>query len=81
MYLIRSGAIQGFDRLALRLGQNPVRLLQAVGFSSAQVRQPNAYVVVWDGTNDRGAPVASGVYFYRMTAGSFSQVNKMMLLK
>ncbi len=44
MYLIRSGAIQGFDRLALRLGQNPVRLLQAVGFSSAQVRQPNAYV-------------------------------------
>jgi YVTN family beta-propeller protein len=44
-------------------------------------RKANTYVVIWDGTDDRGGPVASGVYFYKMTAGSFTQTRKMMLLK
>jgi hypothetical protein len=37
--------------------------------------------VVWDGHNDAGAPVASGVYFYRMSAGSFRDARRMVLLK
>jgi hypothetical protein len=36
----------------------------------------------WDGLDDRGAPVNSGTYFYRLTTDSgFSQTGKMMLLK
>jgi hypothetical protein len=39
------------------------------------------YVAVWDGRDDRGSPVGSGVYFYRMTAPGFADVRKMVLLK
>ena len=34
--------------------------------------------VTWDGRNDHGAEVATGVYFYRMTTPGFSQTRKMV---
>jgi hypothetical protein len=37
--------------------------------------------VVWDGTDSRGDHAGSGVYFYKLTAGSEVQTRKMMLLK
>ncbi len=36
---------------------------------------------VWDGTNDAGQEVGSGVYFYRLTATNFTQTRKLVLLK
>lgn len=37
--------------------------------------------VEWDGTDDRGNAVASGIYLYKMTANDFTETKKMMLMK
>jgi flagellar hook assembly protein FlgD len=39
------------------------------------------YSVEWKGDNDKGNPVATGVYIYRITADKFAAVKKMLLLK
>ena len=40
-----------------------------------------SYRVVWDARNDAGAPVASGLYLYRLLAGGKQMTGKMMLLR
>jgi len=47
---------------------------------------PGFYTTTWNGTDDRGVPAASGVYYVRMTATngrdiSFSDVRKLLLMK
>ncbi len=44
-------------------------------------QERGAYQVVWDGANDTGATVSSGVYFYKLVAGSFTDTKKMTILK
>jgi hypothetical protein len=37
--------------------------------------------ITWDGLDDKGRKVASGVYFYRVEAGGFTQARKMVILR
>ena len=54
----------------LDLGHQPVGLYES--------RSRAAY---WDGRNALGEPVASGVYFYTLTAGEFTATRKMLIRK
>lgn len=39
------------------------------------------YSVVWDGRNEHGIPVASGIYLYLIRANQYHEVKKMLLLR
>ena len=39
------------------------------------------YIARWDGTSQQGVSVASGVYFYRLESGNYTQSRKMILIK
>jgi len=47
----------------------------------SESKQPGRYKISWDGRNDRGTAVTSGIYFYRLKAGSFVSVRKMIILR
>jgi hypothetical protein len=42
---------------------------------------PGKYSITWDGKNERGSEVGSGVYFYRATMNGFSDTKRVVLLK
>ena len=46
-----------------------------------EVRTGGSHRVVWDGTDDRGESVGSGVYLYRLTVGGLAQTRRLVLLK
>ncbi len=48
---------------------------------AAEPQAAGRYQMRWDGMDDRGVSVSSGVYFYRISAGEFQTVRKLMLLK
>ena len=48
---------------------------------AAEPQSVGRYQVRWDGMDDRGTPVSSGIYFYQLSAGKFQDVRKLMLLK
>ncbi len=44
-------------------------------------RASGVYTATWDGTNEQGQAVATGIYFVRLQAGDYTQVSKMLLVK
>jgi flagellar hook assembly protein FlgD len=57
------------------MGQEVKRLIDNKSF------QKGSYSVQWDGTNDMGRKVSSGVYFYSLKYGNFSKTHKVTLLQ
>jgi flagellar hook assembly protein FlgD len=47
----------------------------------SEVEAPREYAATWDGTNDNGLKVSSGVYFCRMEAPGFSESRKLTVTK
>jgi len=65
---------------------------QRISVISSQIQGPGYAAAVWDGHNDQGEAMGSGVYFYRITASlmkdtkisyqiQFQQTMKMLLIK
>jgi len=47
-----------------------------------QANQPaSQYAVIWDGKDEAGVMVPSGIYFYRLQAGGFEQTRKLVVAK
>ncbi len=47
----------------------------------SQQQQPGSYSLSWDGTNSTGKAVSGGIYYYRIEAGQYRAVRKMVLLR
>ena len=56
------------------LGRNVMTLVD-------EQMEPGYYVTVWDGKNNMGARVASGVYIYHLVTQKFISMKKMVLLR
>jgi len=67
---VRIYSVKGILVRTLALGQIPTGIYQD--------RSRAAY---WDGRNDVGESVASGLYFYTLTAGDFTATRKMLIRK
>ena len=52
-----------------------------LGNQSAGIYQSRSRAAYWDGKNEMGEPVASGVYFYTLSAGQFTMTRRMVIRK
>ena len=52
-----------------------------VGHRIASAYESRSKAVHWDGKNELGESVVSGIYFYTLTAGEYSATRKMLILK
>ena len=53
----------------------------ALGQMPAGIYQSRSRAAYWDGKNDVGESVASGIYFYTLTAGDFTATRKLLIRK
>ena len=57
-----------------------IRILQLGNMPAGHYIRRN-HAAYWDGKNNTGEPVASGLYFYTLTTGDFTATRKMLILK
>ncbi len=65
IYTVNGGSVRTLD-----LGPTP-----------AGIYQSRSRAVYWNGKNEVGEPVASGIYFYTLTAGDFTATRKLLIRK
>ena len=53
----------------------------AAGHQAAGLYQSRNRAAYWDGRNQRGESIASGLYFYTLRAGEFTATRKMLIRK
>ena len=64
----------------MTVGEGAVRTLE-IGHRIAAFYESRSEAIHWDGHNEFGEGVASGVYFYHLSAGDFSATRKMLIMK
>ena len=74
-------AEDAFVRLTIYDANGRVVRTLDVGHQVAAAYEGQSKAVYWDGRNEVGEPVASGLYFYTLMAGDFSATRKMVILK
>ena len=74
-------AEDAFVTLTIYDGAGQVVRTLDVGHQIAAVYENRSKAIYWDGRNGLGEQVASGVYFYHLSAGSYSATRKMLILK
>ena len=74
-------AEDAFVTLTIYDGAGQVIRTLDVGHRSASAYESQSKAIYWDGRNQVGELVASGVYLYTLTAGDFSAARKMVILK
>ena len=74
-------AEDAFVTLTIYDGAGQVVRTLDVGHQIAAVYENRSKAIYWDGRNGLGEQVASGVYFYHLSAGDYSATRKMVILK
>ena len=69
-------SVTGYAEVTIHnvLGQRITTLVQ-------NYQSPGVYELQWNGTNERGLQVSTGIYFYTLQVGEYSQTRKMMFIK
>jgi flagellar hook assembly protein FlgD len=54
---------------------------QKVRILENRVRSKGLHSVIWDGKNNQGKEVASGIYFYQLATDNYKETKKLVLIK
>ena len=71
--------LESQQRVSLMIYDVKGRMVRALVRDELQAAGPQE--VPWDGRDEKGRSVASGVYFYRLEAGPFARTKQMTLIK
>ena len=74
-------AEDAFVTLTIYNGSGQVIRTLDVGYRTAAFYETRSKAIYWDGRNKFSEQVASGVYFYHLSAGDYSATRKMLIIK